>query len=412
MKTGNGIVISAWVNLSAIILVVILSGIFIVPIVSAEFTGMTVRGYRPITNHTANNMITLDYSLKPPTENYTINLTLWNSTYSEKLLSQNHSIGVSSTWVNLIWNATSTLGKNIEYNISIETMVPNGTIVDNRSIKMAYLQSEVAAKSIYLWSGMISNTTGNLSILDFSSSLNVSLVMNFNTTNPSGGSSGVKDLDILLYTQPISLGSVSGFEDLNLVLLVDDANQDDKPVANSLIWRTMSLYYSQVVVDLKNINENTIKVQFYNETSSSWQNDNTLILDTVKNIITTNATHLTLQKVVAETNPPPPPPSPPPTPSSSSSSSSSSNSGSSSFGNIFIPEPPKPKLNITLLNEVYQKWTREFAEEEQAEHLKEIILENERIKNKTYDTVVVVSEVKDDIISQIVWLIKVMLGLQ
>ena len=407
------------------LLIVVLSGMFIAPFAMAsEIDGITIKSYRPIVNSTRDNEIVFDYTTKPSAFNLTLNMTIWNSTFSEKMSSQNHTISTLSSSFHLrtTWNASQNLGRNNEYNITLESMSPNGTIY-NKTISVAYLRSEINSRFIQFTYGLgesqlayqsiqiKSNSSGNFSTIDLLGRLNMSMTMSFSNNETE------KWLDIFLYNQSISLGSATGLETLNLVLLVEEKDSVNFPVKKHLSWRTQTLNYSQAIVDAKNINESTIKVVFLNETSGKWETDKTMILDTDKNIITTNATHFTANQIVAETNSPPPSPSPNLLPSSSSSSSSSSSgsygsSGSSSFGDIFIATPPKPKLNMTLLHEVYQKWARDFAEDEERKHLQEVILENERIQNKTYDTVIVVSEVKDDVISQIIWLIKTMLGLQ
>jgi len=345
---------------------------------------------------------------------YTWNITLDNTTYSERTgyrQSFYFNTHVSGNMKNrTIWGIY-TISENISndkiYNLTFRVTNATNDIVNVTLTQIMKIEPYVNLHKI------VNINASNFYIFDnIYNKTNVSTVIKMKDDYVEFGVTG--NMDFVLFNKSVSFGNVSS-QFFGKTVLIESADEfAPNNIESNMSWAIKKIHYTDQEVQGAGLIESSLKMVSFNQTTNSWQIEPTSTVDVNGNFVRVNVTHLSAYGIIGDPIPPQTPPYSYPTPSYStpSSSGSSGSSGSSDFGNIYVYESPKPKFNMTELNEVYQKWTREFAEDEDKKHLEEIEKENEKIKNKTHSNIIEVSmHTGGDLISQLVWLFKTMLGL-
>ncbi len=238
------------------------------------------------------------------------------------------SNNMETATITLNFTLPETIPKELEYNLTIivhdifnaTTMLPK-----IRVMKLPdYLQ--------YTQTGMWNQTcqcyrtpyptfssTERIVTTDLYSMTNVSLMIKINNSN-TPDTSGFKT-----YLFNKSTSSASGLVALNKYVLIDW-----NWIEPYIEWVLINITYSDAEVSASSIDENSLKVYFYNDTSSQWEISGSGGCDTIKNYCYVNTTHFSQWGIFE--NKTSTSPSQPSTPPSSSSSSGGSSGGSSSGG--------------------------------------------------------------------------------
>jgi hypothetical protein len=245
-------------------------------------TGGTIRGFsRGIFINgtaTANNI-----SVTLITNN---SVGIFATTNNNNVLNTNISYsterGINLTNVTTTWNVTAR-NTFIDSNISF-----NGTITFATGGKIELINSFLTLNGTFI------NNTGNLtSLMIYRPIVTVNVS---NTTFFEDADANVTlylrntVTSTLIVTQETPGSAPTGYTPLKGVDIVIG---DDQTRAN-LTWAYVTLFYNSSELEALNMDETSLKIYFYNTTSSAWEIEGNQFVDTTRDYVQANVTHFSL----------------------------------------------------------------------------------------------------------------------
>jgi len=228
----------------------------------------------------------------------------------------NNQVYNSSTGLNISTNSNLIKNINISYcnssgsigygnettwNITSKNKFINNNLTLNGDLSFSGGSLELINSSIIL-NGTVINQNGNISSITILNGTEI-IENNSNELNFS-----LEHTNLTLYLKEnvtsslavsteISNTNPDGKSRLRTVDIETDNN-----TKNNLTWILIEIFYTTSELNSINLNESTLEIYFYNETSSAWQSESNQGRNTESDFVWANTTHLSLFGIFGTTN--------------------------------------------------------------------------------------------------------------
>ncbi len=207
-------------------------------------------------------------------------------------LATNNAILINNNFTNNTDYAINGTVTGTDWYVTGRSKLENNNVTMNGTISFSSGTLELVNSYITI-NGTLTENIGNLTSLN----LNTTSVTNNTSTDFSFGES---DINITLYlnddvsTTLIVTGETpnsapTGYNALKAVDIGVDTNTD-----GNLTWAYLRVNYSDAELTSANVNESSLRMYFYNETSSAWELESNQGLNTTYNYVWANVTHFSL----------------------------------------------------------------------------------------------------------------------